>query len=144
MAKRVENPKSLLVVNEGVQTPQAFTDSWADLGPILPTQYADELILRLGLNYKGSSNLQCRIKEYTDVSESVTGSAFIPQIETVGASKIDVEDQYIEFNTEGDKNVSLKFDISGMKFAQFQIKAGTIGPTAASADEAFYSLIRQD
>lgn len=138
---RVRNPKELLPLDgAGVPTPQTFTDTWADVGSYLPLQYADELVTRLAVTKNSSANLRFRLAEF-----AVTGgTAFIPQIETIGTSDIKIEDQYVELNVDANKDILLKWDIKGMVWGKLQIQAGTVGTTGGTLDECKYNLVRED
>jgi hypothetical protein len=141
---RVTKPKDL------ISSPQDFTTSWADLGPIIPCQNSDKILTRLGITVHDSTDLRVRVVDFAASGDNlpISGTSYIPQfdIHSDGNANYQIDDQYKEFTVDEDKTALLKWDVQGFCFAQFQIQAGyaaTGSDTAATVTGALYNLVRE-
>ena len=118
-----------------ISAAQDFTAAWADLGPEIDMRGYTELNVYITLDVNDSTDLQVKA---LGKHESGGSEEYDFQIETVSASDVKVEPQYIEFNTDADQLAILKVKTNGVPFIQLQVKAGTLGDGTDGQVDACY------
>jgi hypothetical protein len=117
---------------------QAFTASWVNLGGVINAKSASAIGLFLKLDVNNTTDM--RIRAVGKLTESATDLYYIP-IKTVGASKVNVEAEYIEFTNDIDQNAILEIITDGLiPYIQFQIECSVVGVSAGTVAEANISF----
>jgi hypothetical protein len=117
-----------------ITTAQALSTTWIDLGPEIDTERYDHIGLFVSLTISDSTNARVRA-----LGKHTAGGAgeYVFPISTVGASVVEVEDQFIEFNDDTDQNMILSWDLDNLvPVVQFQVQASAVGTTAGQIESA--------
>ncbi len=126
-----KGPEDILYLGAG--SPQALTNAWVDLGPVLDVRGAQAIGLWLTLDINLSTNARVRLL----VTYIAGGPQHTLPIKTVGASAVLLEPEYKEFNVDEDRLMVVGWDLDGVVAeVQFQVMAAAVGGTAGQIDAA--------
>lgn len=138
----ISNPpwEQYSAVGSLLAAPQDVTAAWVDIGPnpVIDTQGYSELFVYVVLDINDSTDV--RIK-----GVALTAAAGLDEFdfptEAVSATEVKVTSQYIEFDTDADQNMVLRFDVGAVPFIKLQVEAGAVGATAGALTSVDYNLI---
>ncbi len=102
--------------------------TWSDVGDPIDMRGKTELNLFVNLAIGAATDFKMRALGQTTFAGGATDE-YTFMIETVSASDIKIEAEYIEFNTDADQLVILKIKSRGVPYIQLQADGGTDGGT---------------
>ena len=124
-----------------ITSAQTVTDAWVDLGAEIDVSQYRRTGIWIDLDINSSNNVRLRaLAKLAGRGASV----YPPVIKTIGATDIGVVAGYYEFTSDSDQQAYFELETNGLiPVIQWQVKAGTVGLTAAiiKSAEATYSII---
>lgn len=127
----MRGPETLVAATE----PVTLMAPWNDLGDEIATEGVQTLVLWLSLTI--GSSVDARVRMLAKLDEDAANEYVLP-IRTVGAAAVTVQDEYIEFANDANQDMVISWTLDGaVPYVQFQVQAGTPGPTPGTIDEAY-------
>ena len=130
MSSKYSNKINLITV------PQSVTDDWVDLGPTIYMDGYHRIIVYPEIDINDSLNIRLRALE----KHSQTGTGFVETIENVSSAVVKVKEAYLELDVDVSQNLRMEFESHPISHFQLQIKAGTVGASAAEIVSCKYCL----
>ncbi len=118
-------------------TPQDFTNEWADYGDEIGTDGYGTIVLWLNIDINNTQNARFRI-----LAKPVSGGAqYVLPINIATATVVNVEDEYHEIVVDEDAKRILSFMLDKVvPFVQVQIQAGAVGASPGQVLDSKYTL----
>ena len=113
---------------ESIATTQTISTfgTYSDIGSVIDMQGYTNLLVYVNLDIGGATNFKIKALGQTLVGGGATDE-YTFAIETVSASNIKIEDEYIEFTNDSDQLIILKIVTQGVPFIQLQADGGVDG-----------------
>jgi hypothetical protein len=105
-------------------TSQALTASYADLGSEINCLGYKTLRVFADIDINDSQNVTFAV--LGKLTENATAEYNLGQ-QVSSTAKYTVDAEVFEINTDADQKICVKVDVTGLQFAQVQVKAGTAG-----------------
>ena len=113
-----------------VASPQFITASWADLGGEIDCRGFNTIALWVALDINDSTDVQLRALPKLAASSA---TEYQPVIETISASKVEIQAEIVEFTNNADLNVVVSWDTGSVwELLQFQVQAAANGIHAST------------
>lgn len=118
---------------------QAFTDTWADLGPEIFVQGSRFMVLWGEFTVNGSTNMRIRVLAKLEEDGAVE---YALPIETDAAAVVTVEPRFVELANDANQDQVFGWELAGaVPWVQFQIEVGAVGGAAATIDSALVTTV---
>lgn len=117
-----------------ISSAQDFTGSWVDLGTKIDMRGYKDLLVYLDIDINDA--IDTRVRALGDHDTNGTNEFVFP-IESISASQINIQDEFMEFAVDANQKVVLRVKAQGVPYLQLQISAGTAGATAGQIDSAY-------